>query len=131
MKPALRQKFFGRLRPDPRARPVDTLLQGQDVFRLKPARAVSDRDGTGNPGRAQAFGIVFGLPAQFPVPRPHSASQDVIGDIKHVITLVIGQMDLEQVPMPVNLFHQAQALGQGVDGPQPATTNRPVRLAIS
>ena len=59
------------------------------------------------------------------------AGQDIVGDVQDMVTFVIGQMDLEQVQVRVNLLHQAQALGEGMNGPSPPQLIAPVRSAIS
>jgi hypothetical protein len=46
-----------------------------------------------------------------------------MGEVNYVIAFVIRQMDLEQVQIIVDLLHQAQALGQRMNGTQPATTD--------
>ena len=44
------------------------------------------------------------------------AGQEVVGDVEHVVGLVVGQVDLEQVELAVDALHESAALGQEVDG---------------
>ena len=49
-----------------------------------------------------------------------SAGQDVVGDGEHVVRLVVGQMDLQQVQLAVEGVDEAAVAGQQVDGPDAA-----------
>src|SRR4029453_813799 len=58
----------------------------------------------------------------------HAAGQDIVREVQDVITLVIGQVDLEQVEGLVDLFHQTHPLRQGVNGSQTSATHGPGSL---
>ena len=55
-------------------------------------------------------------------------AQDVIGDVQHVIRLVVRQMAFEQVQLLINRRRQTRLLGQPVHGPQTAVGESPGAL---
>jgi hypothetical protein len=50
------------------------------------------------------------------VVQPFAAAQDVVGQVEHVVRLVVGQVDLQQLQALVDGFGQPQLGGQPVDG---------------
>jgi len=119
------QKALGLLLPDLGSASVDAFLQAQNIRCTKPPGEVSRRGWIGNPLGSQSVEEVFILAAHFDVLQANSPGQNVVGDVQHVIALVVGQMNLEQVQMLVDVLHQSQPLHHRVDSPQPSTTHRP------
>jgi len=54
--------------------------------------------------RAQAVQKTLVLAAQFHVFQAHAAQENIVGDVQHMIALVIRQMHFEQLKMLVNLL---------------------------
>ena len=76
------------------------------------AAEVAGRGRVGNPLRAQGVEKDLVVAAQFDVFQPRAVAQRVVGQVQHVIRLVIGQMDFQQVHAAVDGLDQAALAGQ-------------------
>lgn len=65
----------------------------------------------------------FVLTPLLDVLQPHAPGQDVVGDVEHVIALMVGQVDLEQLQVAINLLHQPQAPHQQMNGSDAAAVD--------
>ena len=68
--------------------------------------------GSGIRSRAQGVEEDFVVAAQFDVFQPRAVAQGVVGQVQHVIRLVIGQMDFQQVHAAVDGLDQPDLLRQ-------------------
>jgi hypothetical protein len=96
--------------PDCEPRAIKTFLQRSDVRFAKAPGEISGRRRIGNPFGAQPIEITLILSARFNIFQALSAGQNVVGHIQHMITLVIGQVDLQQLQAPIQILHQSQPL---------------------
>ena len=100
----------GRLgRPRPEARPVDRLLQGHDRGRVEAPAEVPRRGRVGQARRPYAVQEHLVTPPRLDVVERPAAAQGVVGHVQHVVGLVVGLVQGEQVERGVDLFGQARA----------------------
>ena len=76
--------------------------------------------GSGIRWRAKQVEIGLVLPPQFEIFQAGAAAQRVVGQVEHVVRLVIRQMDLEQMQPLVDRLGQTQLRDQLVDQPDAA-----------
>ena len=122
----LDDRFFkecGRLLlPDLHPHVVDDVHQGVDVAFVEAAAKVTGGGRVGDSPRAQRVEVDFVVAPQLEVFQAGSAGQDVVGDVEHVVRLVVGQVHLEQPQPTVDGVNQAGSPGQQMHGPDPART---------
>ena len=75
---------------------------------LEAAAEIAGRGRIGNAAGAEGVEEDFVVAAQFEVLQAGAVAQGVVGEVQHVVGLVIRQMDLEQVQAPVDGLGQAQ-----------------------
>jgi len=115
----------GLLFPDRKTHAVDRLHQRQHLGdRVEPAAEVAGRRRIGHPRRAQGVEIDLVVAKRLQVLQAVAAAQDVVGDVQHVIRLVVRQMDLEQTQFIVDRADQADLPRQQVDRADPADPGR-------
>ncbi len=106
---------------------VDRFLQQMDVPFGEPSAKVAGRGRIGNPPRAQSIEIHLVVPPQFQMFQAGAAGQQIVSIVEHVIRLVIGHVELEQLQARVDAIVQTkrfddlmdQADPSGCDGPGP------------
>ena len=103
---ASRKKLFRLPLPDPQAGLVDALQEPFHVRRRESPAEIARRGRVGNPLGSQGVEIHLVVASQFQMLDPRAAGQNVVGDVQHVVRLVIGQMPLEQMQVPVDQIHQ-------------------------
>ena len=84
--------------------------------------------GSGSDGRPQAVEEHRVGAAGLDVLQARAAAQCVVGDVQHVVGLVVGAVDLEQLDRGVDLAGQADRLDQAGDHPDAAMGDPPVAL---
>ena len=100
------------LPPDLQTGLVEDLLQAIDVACGEAAAEVAGGGRIGQASRAQGVEIGFVAAHQFQMLQARAACQEVVGDREHVVRLVIGQVNLQQLQLPVdclvepNLLHE-------------------------
>ena len=124
----LAKEGLGLLFPDVLPHPIDDLHQGQHVFDRETPAEIPGRRGVGNPLRPQGVQIHLIVPQPFEVLQAVPVAQDVVGDIQHVIRLVVRQMALEQVQLLIERGNQPRPLGHQVQGPEAAIGKAPGSL---
>ena len=77
---------------------------------LKPPAEVAGRRRIGNAPRADRVEIHFVVAAQFDVVQTSAVAQRVEREVQHMIALVVGQMDLQQV-QPLDRWLRAISAG--------------------
>ncbi len=120
------EESFRLLPPDFDARLVEHFLQEVDVGRGEPPAEVAGRGRIGNPPRAERIEVNLVGAAQFEMFEARPAGQQVVGDVQHVIRLVVRQVELQQVQAVVDRRGQSQLLhhqmqrseAAGRDGPR-------------
>ena len=75
----------------------------------KTAAEIAGRGRIGNAAGTEGIEIDFILAAQFQILQTGAIAQGVIGQVEHVIRLVIGQMNFEQVQLVIDGIDKADA----------------------
>src|SRR5207244_7094894 len=91
-------------------RSIEAFLQRRNVRLSKAPREISGRRRIGYPFRSQSIQEHFILPAQFNIFQPLPSGYDIVGDVQHMVALVVRQVDFEQLQVPVQVLDQAQTL---------------------
>ena len=88
--------------------------------------------GIGNAASPQGVEIRLVAAQQFQVLQTRSSGQQVVGDVEHVIGVVVGQMDLQQPEALVDRLDRVRACGPSRwMAPMPPWAVARVRSAIS
>ena len=117
---------FGRLTPpDPQPDLVDGVHQDLDVCLPEPAAEVPGGGWVGDPLGTQSVQVHLVVTEQFEVLHTLAPAQEVVGDVEHVVRLVVRLMHLQQMELLINGLHQAALPGQQVNGPDPAGPQAP------
>jgi hypothetical protein len=95
-------------RPQLRAHRVDRLHQRHHVILGEPAAEVPRGGRVGDQIRAQRVHVGGVMPQPLDVLQPGAAAGHVVGEVQHVIGLLIGQVHLQQGQTVVDLLDQAQ-----------------------
>ena len=91
-------------------RSIEAFLQRRNVRLTKAPREISGRRRIGYPFRSQSIQEHFILPAQFNIFQPLPSCYDIVGDVQHMVALVVRQVDFEQLQVPIQILHQPQTL---------------------
>ena len=75
----------------------------------KTAAEIAGRGRIGNATGAEGIEIDFILPARFQILQTGAIAQGVISQVEHMIRLVIGQMNLEQVQLVIDGIDKTDA----------------------
>jgi len=118
--------FVSRETATPQLRPyrVDTLHQLAHLGRVETTREVARRRRIRDEFGTQRIHIGRVMPQALDVLQPRAATQHVVGQIQHVVGLVIRQMRLQQLQRGVDRFRQAQFRHQRVHGGDTAVAHR-------
>ena len=81
--------------------------------------------GIGNAPGPQGVEVGFVAAQQFQVLQARSAGQQVVGDVEHVVAVVVGQMDFQQAEALVDGLIEPELPDQQVHGPDPAVGGGP------
>ena len=121
----LLEELVRLFRPHGLPRFVDRRLQRFDLSgRLEAATEISRRRRIGNPLRPQRVEIRFVVAFVFEVFQTRPIGQRVVGDVEHVIGLVIRKMDLQQFDVSIDRLDQSAFASQRVHQPDAAVTDR-------
>ena len=82
------------------------------VVGLEAAAEIAGRGRIGNPPGMHRVEIHFVVAAQFEIFQARAVAQRIEGEIQHVIALVVGQVNLQQVQSPVDGVGQPQFADQ-------------------
>ena len=108
------------LLPDRQTNLVDRFHQRQNLpVVLEPPAKISGGGRVGNPPGAQGVHIDFVVAAKFQVFQACAAGQHVVGDVQHVVGLVIRQMHLEQFQVAIEGLDQADEKDHLMNGADP------------
>lgn len=91
-------------------------------LRPEPAAEVSGGCGIGNAYRANEIEIRFIVSLQLQILQPSSIGERVVGDVQHMIGLVIREMILQQSQSPINGVDKTALMRERMDQPQSAIT---------
>ena len=86
--------------------------------RPEAAAEVSRRRRVGDALRAQRVEIALVVAQEFQVLQAIAAADHVIGDVQHVIALVVRQMNLQKVQVLIDRLDQADPAGQQMNAPE-------------
>jgi len=110
--------------PDLQAHVVDRLHQRQHLRLVpEPAAEVAGGRGVGDALCPQRVEVGLVVAQQFQVLDARAAGQHVVGQVQHVVALVVGQVPLEQPDALVDGLRQPDATRQQVDGADPAAAD--------
>jgi len=98
------EKAPGLLFPDPLPSAVDGFHQIHNGLLIKAPGEISTGCRIRNALRAQAIQKSFIVAPQFDIFQPLAIQKRIVGQVQHMITLVIGQMVLEQLHPPIDLL---------------------------
>ena len=91
---------------------------------IKPAAEVAGRCRIRDPTGSESIELALVVPQNLQVLQPCPAHQQVVGDVQHVVRLVVRQVDLQQMKTVIDRPIQAQVFDQQVHRADPARTNR-------
>jgi hypothetical protein len=120
------EELRGLVLPHLQPRQVDRVLQVVHLIgRLEAAAKVPGRGGVGNAAGPQGVQVRLVVAQQLQILQAAAPAHHVVGDVQHVVRLVVRQMDLEQVNPPVDQADQVDLAGQQVNGPDAAAADGP------
>src|SRR6266566_2723544 len=122
------EKLLWLLAPHLEPRFVDRLLQQKNAPRVESPAKVAGRRGIGNPPRAQGVEIDLVGAQEFQMFQARAAGQCIVGDVEHMIRLVVGHVELQQLHAPVDRLVQTQRFDQAMDQSDSAGGNGPTSL---
>ncbi len=82
------------------------------MVRLKTSAEVAGRRGIGNPPRPERVEIHFVVAPQLDVLQARAIAQRVVGQVQHVVALVIRQVNLQQLQAAVDRLGQTELADQ-------------------
>jgi hypothetical protein len=110
------EEGLGLLPPNADTGVIEDILKKIDVLDAKAPAEISRRGWVGDAVCAESIEENSVVAAQFNVLQAIAVAQGIDGNIEHVIGLMVGQVDLQQVEPPVDSFDQTDALGKQVKG---------------
>ena len=110
--------------PQLRADRVDRPHQGGDVIGAKPAAEVPGGGRVRDQVRAEGVHVRGVMPQPLDVLQPGPAAGHVVGQVQHVVGLVIRQVHLQQLQVGVDRLGQPEPGHQPMHGGDPAETGR-------
>ena len=120
------EELAGLLGPDPQPRLVDGVHQGEDVgLGGEAAAEVACGRGIGEPLGSEGIEIDLIVASSLDVFDPLAASEEIEGDVEHMVGFVIGQMAFEEMEGPVDLLVELDLLNHEEDGPDAAGGESP------
>src|SRR5512135_538783 len=122
------EERLGLLFPDPQPGPVEDVHQPLDIGLGEAPAEVPGGGRIGDAVGPEGIQVDLVVAADLEVLQATAAGQEVGGDIEDVITLVIGQVPLQEMEVLVDVLDQADLPGQEVDGPDAARGDAPDRL---
>ena len=122
---ASRQKAPGLLIPNSLPRCVGYLHQIEDIVLLKATGEVPAGGRVRNALGAQPIEEGLIIAPQFDILQPHSVEQRVVGQIQHMIALMIRKVLLKQMQPGVDLLPQPEFVDHQMDRADAPAVNRP------
>jgi hypothetical protein len=121
----LSQKAPGLLIPNPLPHRVGDLHELEDIGLFKATGEVSTGGRVGNALGAQTIEEGLIIASQFNILQPHSIQQRVVGQIQHMIALMVRKVLLKQMQPGVDLLPQPQFVDHQMDRADASAVNRP------
>jgi len=106
------EELRGLAGPDVQAGLVDRLQEAADVRLAEAAAEIAGRGRVGDALRAQGVEEDLVVATQFDVFQAGAVAQGVVGQVEHVIRLVVRTMDFQQMQPAVDALHKANLAGQ-------------------
>ena len=104
---------------------VEDVLEGLDVVGGEAAAEVAGGGGVGDAVGAEGVEEDLVVAAQFDVVEAGAVAQGVVGEVQDVVSLVVGEVELEQVESLVDGLGQAELPDQELDGADAAAGDGP------
>src|SRR5207249_3755134 len=111
----LLEELGGLLLPDLEPGLIEDILEDLDIVGGEAAAEVASGGGVGDavgPERIEEDDVVA---AQFDVVEAGAIAEGIVGEVEDVVTLMIGEVELEQVEALVDRLGQAEFLHQEMD----------------
>ena len=125
----LDDRFFEERRrllsPDLHPHVVDRAHQILDVAFIEAPTEVAGRRGVGDALRPERVQVHFVVAPQLDVFQAGSAGQEVVGDVEHVVRLMVRQMALQKMQPAIDGLDQPRSPGQQVHRSDPAASQTP------
>ncbi len=114
----LLEELLGLFRPHIQPRLMDRLLQFPNLTRRDESPAeVAFRRGVGNALRSQRVQKRFIIATQLNILKTSTLAQRIVSEVQHVVRLVVGKMNLQQMQPSVDGFGQTDLSNQLVYQP--------------
>src|SRR5512135_3185072 len=104
---------------------IEDVLEDLDVLGREAPAEVARGGGVGDAVGAEGIEEDDVVASQFDVVEAASVAQRVVGEVQDVVTLVVGEMELEQVESPVDGLGQAEFVHEQLDGTDAAAGDGP------
>ena len=104
------------LLPHGQPRVVDDVMQRLQVLACEASAEVASGSGVGDAACAQGIEEDLIVAEQLQVLQAGASAERQIGQGQHMVGLVVGQVQLEQLEASVNGLREAETIGEGVDG---------------
>ena len=118
------QQVLSASLPHLRSHRVDGLHQVDDIRGVETATEIPRRGRVGDQLRTHSVHVGGVMTTNLDVLQPRTATQRVVGQIQHMVGLVIGQVHLQQPQALIDLFGQAQLGHQPMHHPDAAIAHR-------
>ena len=112
----LPEERLGLLPPDFQPCRVEDFHQADDVAEAEAAAEVAGRSRIGDAAGTQGVHVRLVAAQQFQVFQTRAARQKIVGDVQHVVRLVVGEVHPKQLQAAVDGLIQAEFLRQEVYG---------------
>ena len=118
--------------PDLHPHVVDRAHQDFNVGGFEPPTEVTRRGRVGDPLSPESVQVDLVVTPQFEVFQTPAPGQNVVGDVEHMVRLVVRQMDLQQMQPAIDSLDKPRSPGQQVHRPDPAgpKTTHPVSQLV-
>ena len=106
------EEGLGLLLPDEQAFFVDDMLKRGDVLDGETAEEITSGGGIGDTLCAKGVQIVFIVAEQFEILEAGAADEDVVGEGKDMVGVMVGEVAFEQMQFGVEGIGEVELLGQ-------------------
>jgi hypothetical protein len=119
------EEVVGLLLPDPQPGLVEDAHQPLDIGLGETTAEVPGGSRVGDASCPQGIQVDLVVASDLDVLQVTAAGQEVVGDVRDVVALVIRQVQLQEVEALVDVVDQSGPLGQEVNGPDAAGSDGP------
>ena len=119
------KKRFGLLPPDYAADAVEDRLRAEDGDLVEAAAEVAGRGRVGDAAGAEDIQVGDVRAEQFQVFQTPAPGQQVVGNVEHMVAVVVGEVEFQQAEMAVDRLGESELADQQVHGPDAAGGHGP------